>query len=102
MASRVRPRYPWFQKWWWVMAFCLTAAVLYAHGIKARSLALEELRYRLTEMDKQCRFALQEKEDLAAQIASQSDPAWVELVLLRQMGVVPEGFIKVHFKHRSP
>jgi hypothetical protein len=31
-------------------------------------------------------------------IASQNDPAWIEMVLLREIGVVPAGFLKVHFK----
>lgn len=38
-----------------------------------------------------------EMEDLALQIRSQQDPAWVEMVLLRELGVVPEGWLKVHF-----
>ena len=94
-------RYSWFKDWWWVGSFCLFAAIFYAHSMKTRDIALEELRYRMAEMEKQSRLALQEKEDLKLQIASQSDPAWIELVLLRQMGVVPEGFIKVHFKASS-
>lgn len=101
MVSRVAPKFSWFRNWWWVGTFCLMAMVVYAHGMRARGAALEELRNRLSEMEKQCRFALQEKEDLALQIASQSDPAWIELILLRQIGVVPEGFLKVHFKNLS-
>lgn len=42
--------------------------------------------------------ALQNKEDLQLRIASQNDPAWIEMVLIRELGVVPEGFLKVHFK----
>ncbi|MDE3047241.1 MAG: hypothetical protein KGI83_02705 [Verrucomicrobiota bacterium] len=41
---------------------------------------------------------LQIKEDLQLRIASQNDPAWIEMVLIRELGVVPEGFLKVHFK----
>ncbi len=66
--------------------------------MKNRAAAIAELRFRLSEMEKISLLANQEKEELAHQIASQSDPAWIELVLLREVGVVPEGFLKVHFK----
>ncbi|MDE3045570.1 MAG: hypothetical protein KGJ02_02870 [Verrucomicrobiota bacterium] len=84
--------------WWWVVAFCLFAAVIYIPAMKSRKVSLDELSFRLSEMEKEKRLALQEKEELSLRITSQNDPAWVELVLLREMGVVPEGFLKVHFK----
>jgi hypothetical protein len=42
--------------------------------------------------------AVETREDLELRIASQNDPAWIEMVLVRDLGVVPEGFLKVHFK----
>ena len=77
------------RRFWWVGVFCTLALVTYSHGMERREAAFAELQFRLSEM---------EQEYLTLQIASQSDPAWVELVLLREMGVVPEGFLKVHFK----
>jgi hypothetical protein len=59
---------------------------------------LEELEFRVREGEKEKLLACQERDELALQIASQNDPVWVELVLLRELGVVPEGYIKVHFK----
>jgi len=38
---------------------------------------------------------LEEKRRLETQIASQSDPASIELMLMRGLGLVPEGQIKV-------
>jgi hypothetical protein len=66
--------------------------------MKDRATHLAKLRCRLAEMEKISLQANQEKEELSSQLASQSDPAWIELVLLREVGVVPEGFLKVHFK----
>jgi len=40
---------------------------------------------------------LADREELRAQIQSQSDPAWVEMILMRELGVVPEGWLKIHF-----
>lgn len=85
-------------KSWWVVAFCSLVAVGYAQAMKGRNSTLAELQFRMTEMEKEKRLALLEKEDLNDRIASQGDPAWIEMVLLKELGVVPEGFLKVHFK----
>lgn len=34
---------------------------------------------------------------LKRQIKSQNDPAWIELILKRDLGLVPEGQIKIYF-----
>lgn len=43
-----------------------------------------------------------EQQELILQIESQTDPAWVEMVLKRNLGLVPEGQVKVYFKKGSP
>ena len=98
MGLRGYPKTSWWMQWWWVVAFCLLASVVYIPAMKSRKSSLNELAFRFSEMEKEKRFVLQEKEELTHRIASQNDPAWVELVLLREMGVVPDGFLKVHFK----
>ena len=69
----------WIQKSWWVILFCAAVGLVHLHALKNRNAALRE-------------------EDLQMRIASQNDPAWIEMVLMREIGVVPEGWIKVHFK----
>lgn len=49
-------------------------------------------------MEKERYLALLEKEHLQLKIASFDDPAWIEMILMRDLGVVPEGYLKVHFK----
>lgn len=66
--------------------------------MKKKKAFLSEATFRLEEMEKGKILALQEKEQLALKIASQSDPAWIEMILMRDLGVVPEGYLKVHFK----
>jgi len=80
-----------------VGAFCLVALFAFGQAMKKRASMIAELQFRLSEMNKVSLLADQEKEELSLQIASQSDPAWIEMVLLREVGVVPEGFLKVHF-----
>ncbi|OGN65090.1 MAG: hypothetical protein A3E80_03755 [Chlamydiae bacterium RIFCSPHIGHO2_12_FULL_49_9] len=86
-----------WRKSWWVVLFCLTTGFAYFDVVKEKKAALRELAFRLGEMEKEKILALQEKEDLQLRIASESDPSWIEMILMRDLGVVPEGFLKVHF-----
>jgi hypothetical protein len=56
-------------------------------GLERRYARLEQKKIEL----------LADREELCAQIQSQSDPAWVEMILMRELGVVPEGWLKIHF-----
>ena len=87
-----------FRKGWWAIAFCLLVGLIYGQGIRNRNEGLREVTRRLAAIEQEYQLALEEKKNLSLRLDSQSDPAWIELVLMRQMGVVPEGFLKVHFK----
>lgn len=86
------------QSYAWVFVFCLVTAFAYFQSMKGKKAAIRELTFRLEEMEKEKWVALQEKDDLHLRIASQDDPAWIEMVLMRDLGVVPEGWLKVHFQ----
>ncbi|MBI5273213.1 MAG: hypothetical protein HY861_04445 [Chlamydiia bacterium] len=88
----------WWRRWWWVALFCTMVGGVYFHSIGEKKQEASALAYRLEEMEKEKRLALQEKEDLSLQLESQNDPSWIEMVLMRDLGVVPEGWLKVHFK----
>ncbi len=83
---------------WWVIAFCAIAGMLQFHFLKEKQSCVQILTQRLEEMEKQKWAALQKREDLHLRIASQNDPDWIGMILMRDLGVVPEGFLKVHFK----
>jgi len=87
-----------FRNWWWVVVFCLLTLTVYAQAMKKKKLAFAEYSFRFDEMEKEKALCFAEKEDLHLRIASQSDPAWIEMILMRDLGVVPEGWLKVHFK----
>ncbi len=82
---------------WWVGALCLMAALVHLHFSKEKKNMLQFLNARLAEMQREKLQAQKLQEDLMLQIASKEDPAWIEMVLIRELGVVPEGFLKVHF-----
>jgi len=87
----------WWREWWWVVCFCLTATSVYLHFIQGKSRQIEDLSFRFKEMEKEKQYVLQERDSLRLQIESQNDPSWIEMILMRDLGVVPEGWLKVYF-----
>lgn len=55
------------------------------------------LERRFARLEQKKAELLADREELRSQIQSQSDPAWVEMILMRELGVVPEGWLKIHF-----
>jgi hypothetical protein len=87
----------WFRQWWWVVSFCLITLCVYLHFIREKKNQIVELSSRKSTMQLERTLAYQERESLRLQIHSQSDPSWIEMILMQGLGVVPEGWIKVHF-----
>lgn len=83
----------------WMIAFLLLSSAIYFQKSRKRDAAISELSFRMREMEKMKKSLCQEKEDLQLRLQSQSDPAWIEMILMRDLGVVPEGWIKVRFTH---
>jgi hypothetical protein len=87
-----------FRSWWWVATFCLLSLFAYFEVIQVKKAALSQLTLKKQEMEKE-KIASQEfKEELLLAVSSKDDPAWIEMILMRDLGVVPEGWLKVHFK----
>jgi len=84
-------------KSWWVFLILSVSYTFYVHGMKKKEKDLAELQGKLKDLQKRKHIALAEQEDLIRQINSQSDPAWIQLVLMKGLGVVPEGQVKVFF-----
>lgn len=57
-----------------------------------------QLDSKIKHLEHQRELATQKREDLTLQIESQSDPAWIEMLLMKKLGVVPEGQVKVYFE----
>jgi hypothetical protein len=66
---------------------------------KREEIANMDKRWKIMEKEKE--LALIAKEDLLMRLHSQSDPNWVEMVLMKELGVVPEGKMKVHFTKKD-
>lgn len=84
-------------KSWWAILFFLFCFFIYDQAIKRLLQEEQKLKHKLTEMIREKQSSLVRQEELQQQIASQNDKAFIELILMRRLGLVPEGQIKVHF-----
>lgn len=83
--------------WGWVVGFVGLCLGSYAHASKRKGEATFELMEKIQELKGQRQKVLLEKSELELQINSQSDPLWVEMTLMKGLGLVPEGKKKIHF-----
>ena len=88
----------WVLRSWWVIVFCTLCSAIFCQASHSRDQTRTELLGRIQIMQKEKMISMQENEQLNLQLQSESDPAWIETVLMKELGVVPEGWIKIHFK----
>ncbi len=87
----------WLSQSWWLIAFVVVGSIFYLSALHHKELVYQESFARLKSLEKEKMKALAEQQELLLQIESQTDPAWVEMVLKRNLGLVPEGQVKVYF-----
>lgn len=86
-----------FHSWWFILAFFVGLA-FYSRGVTAKEELLQTLMGKKNQLLLAKHQALELQECLRLEIASQNDPAYIELALMRELGVIPEGQIKVYFE----
>lgn len=82
---------------WWVCAFTLLCGILYEQGLEKREVHYQQLTKQLTLLQSEKHLALKKQENLKRQINSQSDLDWIELTLMKGLGLCPEDQQKVYF-----
>jgi len=88
-------------KSWWVILFFLLCLFAYDHAMEKRREEEEILRKKLASLQKESKVASDERDYLLRQIDSQSDPFWIELTLMKGLGLVPEGQKKILFTKKE-
>lgn len=91
-----------FIRSWWVIAFVIACTIIYEQGLKNRDALYQQLTEQLMSLQKEKQAAMYHQQNLQLQINSQSDVAWVELTLMKGLGLVPEGQRKVYFYPDNP
>lgn len=82
---------------WWVIAFLLGCFLIYEQGLQKREHHYQQLKEQLISLQQEKNRALDKQEHLQLRFNSQSDPAWVELILMKELGLTPEDQQKVYF-----
>jgi len=85
------------ENYWWVFVFIAICFGIYTHASHKKEKTILALESHLQQLSVEKQQLLQENEELQLNIHSQSDPAWVELTLMKGLGLVPEGQVKVYF-----
>ena len=80
---------------WWLILFCLACLGAYECSLQKWSADYKALKSQKTHLQNEKEKALMLQKKLQRQINSSSDPAWIELTLMKVLGLVPEGQIKV-------
>lgn len=91
----------WLFKSWWVILFALCCFAIFERGVGHKQRDYARLQHQLIELQDEYANQVKIQEDLRLQINSQSDPDWLELVLMRGLGLVPEKQTKVFFTSQS-
>lgn len=84
---------------WWVILLSILCYMWFEYESKKQEKTFLDLSNRLMELKYEKIHAQKELERLRKQINSQSDPAWVELTLIKGLGLVPEGHTKIYFSN---
>ena len=82
---------------WWVVLCILLCFALYAHGAHKKRKIVDALQSEFSHLQTEKKLLAREKEELLLNIKSQNDPAWIEMTLIKVLGLVPEGKVKVYF-----
>lgn len=86
---------------WWVIGFMLFCYLMYERGLLKRDQDFAKLHSQYLDMQNQYKQALLLQSNLLLQVNSQSDPEWVELTLMKGLGLVPDEQIKVVFVEKQ-
>lgn len=85
-------------KSWWVIATIFLLYFAFDEGMRRKKREERRLQDKLTAIEVQKKEALSAQAALILELASKDDPASLELILMKRLGLVPEGSTKIIFK----
>src|SRR5690349_17610673 len=84
-------------KSWWLILFLFLSTFAYEQASIHKQNEKTRLLTELESIKKSILVAQAEQDELLLQIESRDDSRWIEMVLMKRLGLVPEGAIKIHF-----
>lgn len=89
------------RNWWWVLTFAIVSFGLYEQASMKLEREIVSLDKEIASLEARILDATNIQSYLKLQQESFNDPAWVELTLMRVLGMVPEGYTKIYYKEKS-
>jgi LPS O-antigen subunit length determinant protein (WzzB/FepE family) len=84
-----------FQEFWWVIILCVLSFSCFWYLHAQQKKELYQLDKVITKLEDQKQEELEKHEDYTLKIKSFSDPAYIEMVLIQNLGLVPKDQMKV-------
>jgi hypothetical protein len=100
-SSDKRPLKAILSQSWWVLLFIAGCFFIYGQAMQKKGHVATALQEQLNLLALEKEDLLAHREDLVLQIQSQSDPAWIQLTLMKGLGLVPDGQVKIFFQPES-
>lgn len=85
-------------KSWWVILFVFLAVFAYEQASLDREKEKKTLLLEVQNLQESIKAAEIREKELELQAKSQEESQWIEMVLMKGLGLVPEGAIKIHFQ----
>lgn len=87
-----------FFRCWWAILLLLFCYGFYLHGMVKKKEQYAQLSEKVALLKESLCVATERREDLLLQMESRSDPAWIEMLIKKHLGMVPANQIKVYFE----
>ena len=84
-------------KSWWVAFFILGVFFVYERCITPLDEEYVSLQDQIQSLTINMKSETNKQNQMHLQLNSQNDPSWVEMTLIKGLGLVPEGHIKIIF-----
>lgn len=86
---------------WWVILVLILCLAFYEYEQKQRHLISSVLESKVQALQQEKLSASERYRRLSMEIDSQSDSHWIEMLLIKQLGLTPEGQTKVFFSEKN-
>lgn len=100
MKTRKSRLYTFFFRCWWTVFVILFCYGFYLHAMHKKRVLYIDLKDKAEHLEASFASAAAQRESFCIQIQSQSDPAWIELLIKKHLGMVPYGQTKVYFDNQ--
>lgn len=91
-------RYFLFIQSWWVILFCLFAVMAYEQKQKEIQIHRLQLQNEMEGLKKKKKQLLLLQKNLSLHLENQKKEEWIELMLMKKLGIVPKDSKKIVFK----